>query len=289
MKRFLKNILAFIGVFVILLLCFTILLMDARDKYLRLPRETNKVFLGNSTVEYGVDDSRISGSVNFAQNGEPVDILYAKLKLLSRNNPQIDTIFVELDDIILYNRDLVSVVSNVIYYDAFDIEDWYNNFKHYNFERMTKFFSHSYDIIKLKPLLFERFNQHELINLGVGGYHKLYRDKLKEDIIRQSKHKDSHIDNIPQSSIYYFSKIVEFCNKNGIKVIFFNTPKHKCVWGGYNPYRKFWSSHFNDIPFLDFTHVVLPDSCYGDASHLNYMGAPVYTDSLKTILYQRDA
>lgn len=266
------------------MIVFNLLLLKSRNSYLNLHEDINKVFFGNSTIEYGVDDSRISGSVNFAQNGEPIDILYAKLKLLCRYNHQIDTVFVEFDDIILYNKDLVPVVSNVIYYDAFDIEDWYNNFKHYDFDRITKYFSHSYDIIKLRPLLFAKQNS-GLTDLGVGGYRDLYRDKLQEDIKRQSIQRASNKNSVPQSSLYYYRKIVDYCNKNGIRIIFFNTPKHQSIWSD-DSYKEYWSSNFNDIPFIDYTHVALPDSCYGDACHLNFKGAPVYTDSLKLKIYK---
>lgn len=287
MRRFIKNLFAFTGFFVILLICFHLVLMRLRVNYLRMPEGINKVFWGNSTVEYGVDDSFIPGAVNFAQNGEPIDIMYAKLKLLSRNNPQLDTVFVEFDDITLYNKDLVPVVSNAIYLDVFDVEDWLNNVKHYNFDRLTKYFSHSYDIIKLRPLFQGILNKEKkLIDLGVGGYIPLYRDKLDIDISRQNQgNSTKKVENIPLASIYYYHKIIDFGRDNNFKIIFFNTPKHRSVWGD-DKYREFWFGNFGETPLFDFTNMILPDSCFGDAVHLNHIGARSFSDSLRTYIYR---
>lgn len=291
MKKFILRTLKFMAVFIAFFATFHIAIMVSRNRYLHLPSNINKVFLGNSTVEYGVDDARLINAVNFAQNGEPVDIIYAKLKLLHNHNPQIDTVFVELDDITLYNTDLVPVVSNVIYFDAFDYEDWINNFHHYDFNRLTKYFSHSYDIVKIRPLITGIGRKLPLIDLGVGGYVPLHRDKLDEDIRRTSKDSQqggsrNKYPQVPASNTYYYKKIIDYCKNSGIELIFFNTPRYNLAWGNV-AYLEIKRQLFDDIPMFDFTKMEMPDSCFGDILHLNHIGARIFTDSLAAKIHTR--
>lgn len=286
MGRFIRNFFAFFGLNIIIFLGFNLLLIKSRDNYLRLPLSINKAFLGNSTIEYAVDDSRIAGAINFAQNGEPIDILYAKLKLLIRNNPQIDTIFVELDDIILYNQSLIPVVSNAIYLDCYDMDDWINNFRNQDFDRLTKYVSHCYDIIKIRPFLTNHSaSAHNLKEMGVGGFAKLYRNKLGEDISRHLEKPNDRIKEIPASNIYYFDKIVKTARSKNVEIIFINTPKHRIIWSEDN-YIRFWRNRFKDIQLADFSRIMMPDSCFGDASHLNHIGASQFSDTLQNYLNQ---
>lgn len=275
----------FTAVFAAFFLAFNVLLMTARNSYLKLPKGINKVFLGNSTVEYGVNDCLIPGSINFAQNAEPIDIMYAKLRLIQRFNPNVDTVFVELDDIVLFNNDIQSIISNAIYFDAFDVDDWLNNMRYHTFDRFTKYFSHSYDIIKLRPIFEHIYKSHDITNLGVGGYQRLYRDKLYEDIKRmeQSSLKNRTVNDISESNRYYYRRIVEFCEEKNITVIFFNVPKHEKLWGD-SVYREFWRDDLNDVKFIDCTRIQLSDSCYGDMSHLNYRGAEIFSNKFDEIL-----
>lgn len=203
MKKFLKRICSFGVVFAVLMIGLQLIIVHVRNSSLRLPKEINKVFLGNSTIEYGVNDKYIPGGVNFAQNGEPVDLMYAKIRLLQKFNPQVDTIFVELDDITLFNTNLVPVLSNAIYFDAFTPADWWYNLKGFGFERFMKYFSHAYDFIKLRPIIENIGGKHHISDLGVGGYADLYRDKIEEDLGRRGKQKiKESIPEIPATSMH---------------------------------------------------------------------------------------
>ncbi len=263
----------------ILLIGFHIVVGRSFNNAILLPRDVNKVFLGNSTFEYGIDDSKIPGSINFAQNAEPIDIMYAKLKLLVQFNPQIDSAFIELDDIVLYNNELEPTVSNAIYLNAFDAEDWCTNLTQRRFNRFTAYFSHAYDVIKIRLILTSK----EIRELGIGCYADLHRDKLSESIKRYKKATGRR--SIPPANLYYYKKIVEFCRTNGITPIFLNIPNYKLTWDE-NQYRDFHEKYFKDVNLIDCRQIQLPDSCYGDLYHINYRGASIFTDSLYRLIYQ---
>ena len=76
MRKFILQSALFVLVCLILLICFHLTIQNLRNDYLKLPENVNKVFLGNSTFEYGINDSRISNAINFAQNEDDEDDEY---------------------------------------------------------------------------------------------------------------------------------------------------------------------------------------------------------------------
>ena len=285
MRKFILQSALFVLVCLILLICFHLTIQNLRNDYLKLPENVNKVFLGNSTFEYGINDSRIPNAINFAQNAEPIDITYAKIKLLQKYNNSIDTVFVELDDINLYNDRFASVLSNSIYFDAYDKADWQANLQMYELSRFFSFFAHAYHVIKVRPIVENHFKSHNIECLGVGGYQDLFRNKLDEDIMRfhseTASAKKTKL--VPTGVDYYFSKIVDFCAHKNLTIIFLNTPKHKTAWAD-TTYREYWSEKFPSIRFIDCTQMNLPDSCFADREHLNYRGARLFSDYLTKTL-----
>lgn len=279
MKRFLCNILTFSLLFVIVFALFHIFLIHSQKRILLLDQDVNKVFLGNSTFEYGIKDSLIPSSKNFGQNAETIDIVYAKLKLLKKFNPQLDTAYIELDDIILLNRSLPSVLTHPYYISSFTVEDIFNNIKNMTFERNVSYLYHTYDIVKIRPLVCSYFKESNISDLGIGGYADLYRNKLEEDLRNRIDVKNNLSTKIPEHNIYYYNALITFCHNNNITPIFLVNPMHKAAWTD-TCYRNFRASTFPNIPMIDFLCMELPDSCFGDIAHLNYKGAHIYSDSL---------
>ena len=65
MRKFILQSALFVLVCLILLICFHLTIQNLRNDYLKLPENVNKVFLGNSTFEYGINDSRIPNAIKF--------------------------------------------------------------------------------------------------------------------------------------------------------------------------------------------------------------------------------
>jgi hypothetical protein len=258
------------------------LLLNKRGELLKLPEDTTAIFLGNSTFEYGIDDSLLPHTRNFAINSEPIDLVYAKLKLLKRYNPQINKAYVEFDDIILYKETLPIVLSHPFFLDCLNSDDISSNIKTFTFERNMSYFSHVYDAIKIRPLLLANLKHQTIDNLGIGGYHDLYREKLKADInIIKSRKKKVKL--VPKANVHYYQAIINYCSDNNIQLIFLTTPKHKIIEAD-TLYRDFYKKSFSKIRFVDCNDLALPDSCFGDTYHLNVKGARAFSDYLRIIL-----
>lgn len=257
------------------------MLLRPKSQMLHLSDDIHSVFLGNSTFEYGIDDRKIPNTKNFAQNAETIDLLYAKLKILKTANPNLDTVYIELDDIILLNTKMPSVLSHPYLINEFTLKDIFTNLTHRSFERNTAYISHIYDFIKIRPLIIGNIKGGDITQLGIGGYSNLYRDKLTEDL----KNRSSQVkQEIPEINIYYYNSVIEYCKEKGISPIFLATPVHKSTWNK-NIHKSFKEKYFPEIKMIDCSNMELPDSCFGDRYHLNHKGARIYSDSLRSIIF----
>ncbi len=52
----------------------------------------------------------------------------------------------------------------------------------------------------------------------------------------------------------------------------------------YTQIAKDLDDEFGEIYYLDYLRMELPDSCYKDANHLNYMGANIFTPIVRDTL-----
>lgn len=282
MYKFIYKTLIAVGVAFALIFAIQIILMNTRSRLLSLPEDIKTIYLGNSTVECAVNDNLIPGSFNFARSAEPMNYLYAKLKLMHKLNPQIDTVRISFDDIILFKTDLNYPTRPSLYFlDQFELSDWYENFSKNTFEKNTNGFTHLYDFNLIRPMLASYYSNTDRRQLDLGGYNRIKRQKLDIDIAR---HKDSikvirNINNIPELNLYYLDKMVEYCKNNRIVLEFFSTPKHNEVWND-SVYRALHRSRYPQITLLDYMQLQLPDSCYGDCSHLNDLGSDIFTTQI---------
>lgn len=281
MKRFLKNTIIFTAVILCVFLSIQYLFRLSQKWTCKLPEDVTAVFLGTSTIRYGVVDSLIPGSVTWGDDAEPIEVVYYKLKILKKNNPQLQTAFVELDNVILTNKVLHADKTHPYYLSEQSPADIINNLRNQSFQRNTSYLSHVFDCIKINRLL-RAFKSGQIQDLGIGEYTDLFRE-FNADVI--AKQKIETINNnakgiiIPSSSIYYYKAIHKFCDENNIRLIFIATPRHK-EFETHPEYLKFHCENFPDVPLLDYTTFSLPDSCWSDILHVNYRGARQFSDSL---------
>lgn len=283
MKKFIIQTITFaaFAAGVVITFHFLFLLMNASK--LRLPSDVHTIYMGNSTIETSVNDTIVPHSFNMGKGADHIEFVYAKLKMLKRVNPQIDTLVVGLDDIILYKENDNDWpkwgINSPFFITEFDIDDHISNLRNFSFKWNSGYLTSMYDGSRWLYLSMRKDGIPR--DLGVGGYEYLLRDKLQLDI---KKNKDHHLkqndpDSVSEGIIHYFRKMMTFCNSNGITLIFMSTPKHKEVWNK-RAYREIHSKYFPEIPLYDFTEITYPDSCYGDVVHLNYRGARVFSEQL---------
>lgn len=258
-----------------------------------LPQQYTTVYFGNSTVECAVNDLLLPSAYNFARSSETMDAVYTKLQLIKEYNPQVDTIVVGFDDIILLNNKLGgSERSHLYFVEKYDVEDWWMNLHEASFDNNSESVSHIYNITRTLPIIKSYFSQPNLKSLGIGGYLRLHRDKLDIDTAMRTKNPSKRIarsvEVFPIISHYYLDKIVNYCRDKDIKLFLLNTPKHNYVWAD-TVYRDIHRAYYSEIPLIDCLEIAFPDSCYGDCIHLNYRGADAFTSMISGQFYNTNS
>lgn len=260
-----------------------------RGQLLSISPDTYLVFAGNSTVECSVDDRLIYHSINIAQAGEAYLYSYSKIKALLENNAHIRYVFISYS----YADLLIEKEETWLLSDYFMVEKVQNY--HYLLDKQERVF-----LVKSNPAAYLNGLIKSVVkslgtvarSLGTessasfipnfGGYKRLERDKLSVDPGLEAGWDQS----VQQSTnqIKYLRMISELCQQHSVTLILFNPPKHKSYIENVNPeIRQLWLDTRNSLPsdsLLDLSGFLMPDSCYGDLSHLNYKGATVFSHHL---------
>jgi len=272
-NRFLLRILFFVAVLALLVFCVWETVTWTRDDLCHnTPART--LVLGNSRVQYGFDDSLVPGSWNSAVNADNYNVIYWRLKMLHERNPQLQRVLLICDQTQVFNY-FKSIPDKIhpYYWDVMDLKDW------------CGLIAHDSDIL-LNPLHFLKLlfplrsivSPVEYSDLGIGGYTRLDRNKLYEDTaLIEFEPSQKSLPKVHEYNVSYLRKIHDYCHEYNLQLIFFNMPSYptKAIIEGNHHLHKFVDEYFPDVPFLDYELLQLPDSCYGDVSHLNYRGAGV--------------
>ncbi|WP_460219704.1 hypothetical protein [Psychroserpens sp. MEBiC05023] len=246
----------------------------------KLSPHITKIVLGNSQPECAFDDTLISQFKNLANSGESYFYSYQKLKQVLKQNPQINTVFIELNPTTILIRE-----DEKIWQDRFIKHQVPNNLSFFNFSdhKILATKNHmGYQQALLKGL---KRNLNRIVNNeynfidSIGGYRRVkwnhmasILDTLSYDVKTQYSEKQK------KTSLYdieYLKKMIDLCNLKSINIQFVRSPYHsKFIGRKYEVlFQKYREKHFKDIVFLDFKDFILEDSEYGDLQHLNYKGA----------------
>jgi len=264
-----------------------------KNVLLKLSNDINIVFAGNSTVECSVDDELIEQSINIAQSGEAYLYSYAKIKSLIEANKHISTVFIGFSygDLLMEKEEswLLSdefVIEKIQYYNyLLDFSEKALIFKHNPksyMKGLTKSVYNNFEAC-LKSFFLEKSNKY-IVNFG--GYKYLVRDKLQADPGVDLYQKEA-VEKSPLQE-KYLHMISELCRQHSIKLVLFNTPKHRSYYENVDEdILQIWYDTRNSLDrdsLLDLSTYELPDSCFGDLSHLNYRGARSFSHYLNEIL-----
>lgn len=298
MNRFLTNLgifLLMIGAILIGLIFLSDLAVnDRKSDFLKFNDNIKYIFSGDSHVECAVNDDLVHGSINIAQSGEAYLYSYAKIKALLENNDQIKTVFLgysfgdlQKDKETMWLFGDISVTEFIKNYNY--LLTWEersvlikNNPKAY-FKGLTK-------SVFTNLMIFARnlISHHDISFLGnFGGYLFLDRNKLQEDIEMADNYR---IEPLNKSMIQekYLNKISLLCHQKSVHLILLNTPKYPVYKEAINEnIRLNWIAVRETLKkdsLLDFSSYLLPDSCYGDMTHLNYKGAEVFSRYLNDLI-----
>lgn len=247
--------------------------------------KANILFLGNSRIQFGIDDRLIPNSLNAGLNADNYVFSYLKLKLLKKYNPQIDTLFLGIDNVSVFHYFQVSGDKfHPFFWDLLTVEDWF-----FFLKNDRAIFQSPLEWLKILYPLKSYMGSVSFQQLGIGGFSELHRDKLKIDIDRYYKQKRntsiSKEENISLFQDLYLRKIISFCNQKNIKLFLLNMPSYPINNNESDDLGKYIHSNFSEIPYYDFRSTHLPDSCYGDISHLNYKGARAFTEIFYNVVW----
>lgn len=277
----------------VLILSSDYLINKRRDSFLKISPDTYFVFAGNSTVECAVDDRLISHSINIAQAGEAYLYSYAKIKALLDNNVNIRTVFLSYS----YADLLIEKEETWLLSDYFMVE----KIQHYNYilEKPERYFLFESNpeayfkgvvksIVKSYETVLKSFGTTGFTNSipNYGGYKRLDRDKLEVDPGIESGEGETVLQSVHQ--IKYLRMISELCHQRSVNLVLLNPPKHKSYNENVSPgVKQLWLEVHQSLStdsLLDLSGFLMPDSCYGDQSHVNFRGARLFSSHMDEIL-----
>ncbi|MDT0646677.1 hypothetical protein RM545_08240 [Zunongwangia sp. F260] len=294
MKKFLLNLFFLVTALVILFLLFeysTSTLIGDRLQVKKEGKDIKYFVVGHSHSEIAYNDTIIKELKNISYAGESYLSSYYKAKILLKNNPHIDTIFVELsnnyldkhmdewiwgsDFLLMGYLDLSSTVS---------AED-----KWWLFKKNPSGFLAASSLagkVRLKRIRSAYYDFDY-----AGGFRYLKRDKtdsLLKAIVRNAPDTifAGTAEKFSTQNLRFLKKLVEFCEDNEIKIYLIRSPLHSFYREHLNEklYYRVLETDLKGVEFLDFSRFPLSNTEFGDLSHLNYKGTRKYSIWLDSLL-----
>ncbi|KAA6326198.1 hypothetical protein EZS27_024668 [termite gut metagenome] len=261
MKKFLFKIFTFL-IILIIISTFIWIFNYTNEPIIEIKEKI--LILGDSHTECAINDTIFTNSYNYSQSSEP--FIYSYVKLINiASASKIDTLIISVSPVSIGGKgERLHIKTNKLLY-------------RFPWEDLMFLFHHNPLAIGYSSNIFDiRANAN-----NVGGYLYLDRFKLQKDLaLRKTKTLDPCIPH--EAQLLYLDKIVTYCRSKSIQLIFINTPMyHAERFYNMNNFYKVIEEKYNDVTFWDYGNYVLPDSCYGDVGHLNYIGAKEFSIMLQ--------
>ncbi|MEM5564589.1 hypothetical protein WNY78_05720 [Psychroserpens sp. AS72] len=278
MRLFLKNTILFLSIVygsIFIMLVSSNYVINSRADF-KLKPNTNKIVLGNSHPTGTFNDSLISNLKNLSDPGDSYFYGYQKLKEILKQNPQVDSVFVEFNPktILKWEDSKLWRKHQVPNYLAFF------EFEDHRLLATDNNIGYQQELIKgiaknLQRIILNRYNYID----SIGGYRYVNNTRIESilDTLTYNPQKQYSLkeNSLSQYDISYLNKMVRLCETENIKIVFVRSPYHKKFDGHrfetiFQTYRK---ENFETIPFLDFQNFPMEDSDFKDLEHLNHIGA----------------
>lgn len=265
--------------------------------FLNVDNNKNIIIIGASRSRNAiVGDKLLKGSVNLSDAGDPLLFSLIKLKTIKKNNQNIDTVLLSID-----NRTLNTNLANHFYrpksiehklpnyQNLLTLDDWKMLFKINKYSTIKSvFYTPKYSLKLIKEIIIN--SNHNYQQLNIGGFYK-EKKIINPKIIKDFIYNDS-LNNYTLSKIEInnLNRIALFCESNKIELIFFNPPLHPAIYEsikyqkGKIIFDEYLSTNYPTHTYLDFSNQFLPDSCYADLIHLNEKGAELFTKKINRTL-----
>jgi hypothetical protein len=292
MKQFIRHLLVFILTCLLgaCIVVFAERVILNKQNHFVLPLEKKYVFLGHSHAQAAYNDKLIDSALNLSSSGEAYFYTYIKLRKILESNSDQKVVFIE------YANNNIFPVMNDWIWDDIHIQDRYKLYSAYANLNETKFlFSKnpkSTLVSNIKSLVNNVYYIFSLKNISVdqkmGGYESLIRDKTDSLLNALStKTRQVTIDTaVSAANISYLKKMIDACQKKGVKVYLIRSPLHPQYEGFQNEaiFKEILRNQLQSAELLDFSCYPLLNSEFGDLEHTNYKGAKKYSLFINKLL-----
>jgi hypothetical protein len=265
----------------------------------------NKIFLGESRLNAGINFSEIPNSYSFASGGSTPIEMYYVLKKYLRKYPKPDTVFLSVSprffsEIFAFWH--FAVRNKVV--TGSDIDEILS-LKKKGETSLGRFPMLNFYLYKADYLSY--YQSDVLYNYVFGGYSKnkkMIHTMMKmhggrphpglKDSCSDLNHETKYAHFIPAPLLdTYFNKILNVCSRNKIKLIFFSMPVNKSSFDRLKPdfiseYEIFMKNYAYNYPNFSISDSLysFPDIFFGDASHLNKKGKERFTKEFLSVYFK---
>jgi hypothetical protein len=241
-----------------------------------------KIILGDSQAEAGLNDSIINGYVNLSNSGTSLLYSYIKLRELKRSNPSLKSLILGIgarsfekekelkwvlnEDIILARSELMPFETTEEIKEMICQVGFWKGLLNLPFRTLKR-------AISSRPKL-------ELL----GSFKPLYSSNLNNEISKYSL-LPKYLNDTSKFELKYLRKIKYYCQNNDIEFIVVKLPNYK-------PYFYYKSSELDSIlnkelnscKIIDYSKCNFDSSYYTDLIHLNEKGAAKLSVDLNNLI-----
>ncbi|MBT8279916.1 MAG: DUF1574 domain-containing protein [Bacteroidia bacterium] len=262
---------------VIVMVLGTHFLMQRHSNYV-LDKDYKMVIFGNSHSECAYNDALIPKLKNYSKSGETYFYTFQKMKEVIKQNPQIETVFVELSNNQIYTGNDKAIYSAEIMNTMYPTHAAYMNLSDHQFLLFKNplVFMNSVSISlkdKLSRLVTNDFDYKNRI----GGYLPLHHNKVDSLImVMKKKPLKEFLDrDLSSYNLGYLRKIIEHCRSKNKKIFLLRSPVHDLKFTNKSEleYQKILDMMFSDVKLIDLKDFEVKNDEFADLNHLNIKGA----------------
>lgn len=274
MRTFLQKITIYLLVCIITYLAISFLsqfILKERASF-AFSKDKNILVLGDSHTECAINDSILTNWQNLSRSATHYYYIYTILEEVLADNPQIDTI--------------VLGIHSASFSEDFDSRMLFDD-KYINRQKYLFIYANPLDI-----LTFSTSNPYFLLTYfqpkirlspispyDVGSFVSLKKNNINKKSIQDSIDKEIQIEEGP--NFEYLKKIYAFLKQRQKTLILINPPVLNSSDQKEKGLRDIIHSLNDIVLYADYHDFSLPDSCFADNGHLNYLGAEIFSQHIR--------
>jgi len=286
MKKFLKNLLVFFSILIIVIVTCTIAVKY--NSNFKIDRTKSIVVLGHSHSECAFNDQIIKNLKNLSRSGESYFYNFYKLREVLAQNPHIETVFIEYS-----NLDFIEAESSWIWGEE-KMSEYFPQYSLFMDSNAHGLLYHNNPEVYKNSILPVFKNAFHTVSEGmdyrdkIGGYRLLNQTMKSTDTSTQESKEllSIHELEIAEENLFYLRKIIALSRSHRVGIYLVRSPLHP-TYAGYRLEKFFKETrkeHFSDVKFLDFSRFPLTNVDFADPEHLNHTGAEKFSKVIQELL-----